>query len=149
MFKHAYHGGSHVEILATQGKTPMKDWKTEGKIMKEYDKDMKQSVFILGENTKIQIPADEKTETLALVQQFLCFQLLISSPNLLIEIAVTDFAKVSQLFLLTISTKDQTQTYLPPWCERARYKSLACKDPIRPLPPSLVAQSVHRCVGVR
>lgn len=36
--------------------------------MKEYDKDMKQSVFILGENTKIQIPADEKTETLALVQ---------------------------------------------------------------------------------
>lgn len=55
-------------------------------------------MFILGENTKIQIPADEKTETLALVQQFLCFQLLISSPNLLIEIAVTDSAKVSQLF---------------------------------------------------
>ena len=41
MFKHAYHGGSHVEILATQGKTPMKDWKTEGKIIKEYDKEMK------------------------------------------------------------------------------------------------------------
>ena len=41
MFKHAYHGGSHVEILSTQGKTPLKDWKTEGKIVKEYDKDMK------------------------------------------------------------------------------------------------------------
>ena len=68
MFKHAYHGGTHVEILATQGKTPLKDWKTEGKIIKEYDKDMKQSVFILGDSSKLQIPSDEKQETLGLVQ---------------------------------------------------------------------------------
>jgi len=68
MFKHAYHGGSHVEILSTQGKTPLKDWKTEGKIVKEYDKDMKSSVFILNDNTKIQIPADDRNEGLGLVQ---------------------------------------------------------------------------------
>lgn len=68
MFKHAYHGGSHVEILSTQGKTPLKDWKTEGKMLKDYDKDMKSSVFIMGDSTKIQIPADEKSESLGLVQ---------------------------------------------------------------------------------
>ena len=67
MFKHAYHGGSHVEVLSTQGKTPLKDWKQEGKIVKEYDKEMKQSVFQLSESSKLQIPADEK-EVLGLVQ---------------------------------------------------------------------------------
>ena len=62
MFKHAYHGGSHVEILSTQGKTPLKDWKIEGKLVKEFDKDMRQSVFILGDNSKIQLPSDEKAQ---------------------------------------------------------------------------------------
>ena len=56
-----------MEILSTQGKTPLKDWKCEGKLVKEFDKDMRQSVFILGEQTKIQLPADEKTQQLGLV----------------------------------------------------------------------------------
>ena len=56
---------------------------------------MRQSVFILGEQTKIQLPADEKTQHLGLVQQFICFQILIQSSNILFEIALTDSAKVS------------------------------------------------------
>ena len=67
MFKHAYHGGSHVDVLTAQGKDPLKDWKSEGKVTKAYDKDMKQSIFTLGDTGKIQIPQDEKMQ-LGLVQ---------------------------------------------------------------------------------
>ena len=53
MFKHAYHGGPHVDVLTTSGKDPLKDWKNEGKILKAYDKDMKQSIFTLAETSKL------------------------------------------------------------------------------------------------
>ena len=60
MFKHAYHGGPHVDVLTTSGKDPLKDWKSDGKIIKAYDKDMKQSIFTLTETSKLYIPQDEK-----------------------------------------------------------------------------------------
>ena len=68
MFKHAYQGGTHVELLQAAGKTPLKDWKVEGKVQQRYDKNMKGSLFILGDTSKISLPPDEKSEHLGLVQ---------------------------------------------------------------------------------
>lgn len=117
MFKHAYHGGTHVELLSTAGKTPLKDWKQEGKIVKEYDKEMKSSLFHLTEQSRLSIPQDEKDQ-LGLIQQFLCLQVLLLSPHVSIELAITDSQRVSPLFNEPVV---KTEDHFPPRGERDGY----------------------------
>ena len=56
MFKHAYHGGPYVELLAHTGKNPLEKWKVEPNakaITKVYDKEMKGSIFVMGPQAKL------------------------------------------------------------------------------------------------
>ena len=48
MFKHAFNGGSAVEVFSTNGKDPMKNFKIDGvskNIKKIFDKEMKGSIY--------------------------------------------------------------------------------------------------------
>ena len=47
MFKHAFHGGPAVEVLAVSGKNPLEKWKTTGTISKTFDSAMKGYIFSL------------------------------------------------------------------------------------------------------
>ena len=61
MFKLAFHGGPAVEILSEKGKNPLEKWKLEGaKIQKVFDKEMKGSIFVMANSSKLQLPNDEK-----------------------------------------------------------------------------------------
>ena len=73
MFKHAFHGGPAVEVLTEKGKNPLEKWKVEGaKIQKVFDKEMKGSIFVMANSSKLQIPGDEK-QLLGLMQHFIVF----------------------------------------------------------------------------
>ncbi len=48
MFKHAFHGGPAVEILTTNGKNPLQNFKVEGgakNVKKVFEKELKGSIY--------------------------------------------------------------------------------------------------------
>ena len=67
MFKLAFHGGPAVEVLSYQGKNPFEKWKKEGgAVQKTYSKEVKSSVYIMANTTKLTLPADEHKQSLGL-----------------------------------------------------------------------------------
>lgn len=54
-------------MLAITGKNPLEKCKVEGKaVQKFYDKEMKGSIFVMGQNSKISLPPDNDKNGLCL-----------------------------------------------------------------------------------
>lgn len=61
MFKHAFHGGSAVEVFSTCGKNPIEKWKiSSGTPHKVFESSIKGYIYNLEGQTKMQLPADDK-----------------------------------------------------------------------------------------
>ena len=56
-------GGPFVEVFSAQGRNPAAEWKQNGTIRLEYDKEVKSNVYVLEGGptlTKMSLPRDEK-----------------------------------------------------------------------------------------
>ena len=53
MFKNAYHGGPAVEVFQPSGKNPFEKWKVTGTVHKNFDKELKSTIYSLDGQTKI------------------------------------------------------------------------------------------------
>eukprot|EP00798_Chlamydomonas_sp_ICE-L_P008142 gene8142-1390_t len=72
--------GEHFEVLASKGNSPLSQWKVTGSVNsldREYDKDVRGSVFVSHGATRIQCPKDEK-QSMGLLQPNLVIQAFVN-----------------------------------------------------------------------
>ncbi|XP_046841413.1 protein CFAP20DC-like isoform X2 [Xenia sp. Carnegie-2017] len=119
MFKIQYQGGPYVDVFSAQGREKLtKKCKVIGSsssISKEYDKDVKSSVYILkGEptTTKLHFPKDDKLG-LFLTQRFIVFQLFtpLGQP-FSFEVTITDHTQNKRRIFFSSNLKDASVTPL-------------------------------------
>ncbi|KAI8894505.1 hypothetical protein BC833DRAFT_215644 [Globomyces pollinis-pini] len=109
LFKNDYQGGSHLEILSSQG-TTIKNWKLRG-VKKIYQSDLKGSCHHV-EGGKLNLPKNDKLH-LYLYQPYLLFQLYITSGMpISIELCLIDMNNNHRRFLISTNNKETKTTAL-------------------------------------
>eukprot|EP00198_Chlamydomonas_reinhardtii_P002011 XP_001691347.1 predicted protein [Chlamydomonas reinhardtii] len=115
MFSNEYQGGTHVEVLGTQGQNPLSAWKVSGPqkgVQKVYDKALKGYVFACGAGCKMALPRDDRS-SLGLSQPHLLLQLEIGLGGpFSVEVGVTDSSGTRRRMILSSSFSELKSTPL-------------------------------------
>ncbi|KAG2436077.1 hypothetical protein HYH02_011588 [Chlamydomonas schloesseri] len=115
MFSNEYQGGTHVEVLGTQGQNPLSAWKVSGPqkgVQKVYDKALKGYVFACGAGCKMALPRDDRS-SLGLSQPNLLLQLEIGLGGpFSVEVGVTDSSGTRRRMILSSSFSELKSTPL-------------------------------------
>ncbi|GIL53022.1 hypothetical protein Vafri_8735, partial [Volvox africanus] len=106
MFANEYQGGSHVEVLGTQGQNPLAQWKVSGPqkgVQKVYDKALKGYVFVSSGACRMVLPKDDRS-TLGLVQPHLLLQLEVGvGTPFSVEVGLSDASATRRRVILSSS----------------------------------------------
>ncbi|KXZ42223.1 hypothetical protein GPECTOR_179g246 [Gonium pectorale] len=115
MFAAEYQGGTHVEVLGTQGQNPLAQWKVSGPqkgIQKVYDKALKGYVFVASGGCRLALPRDERA-ALGLTQPHLLLQLEVGvGVPFSLELGLTDAGGTRRRVILSSSFSELKSTPL-------------------------------------
>ncbi|KAH9489325.1 hypothetical protein Btru_057597 [Bulinus truncatus] len=109
-YKSGYQGGPYYELLSTQGKDSMNNWKVSNSgIKKIFDKEVKGYILTLegaSATTKVQSPKDQK-QSLTLIQRYIVLQIyLLKGADFSMEFGITDLGNNKRRILLSTSQKE-------------------------------------------
>ncbi|KAK0064303.1 protein CFAP20DC [Biomphalaria pfeifferi] len=109
-FKSGYQGGPYYELLSTQGKDSLSNWKVSNSgIKKIYDKEVKGYILTLegaSATTKVQTPKDQKL-SLTLIQRYIVLQIYLpKGADFSMEFGITDLGNNKRRILLSTSQKE-------------------------------------------
>ncbi|GFR48952.1 hypothetical protein Agub_g10966 [Astrephomene gubernaculifera] len=125
MFANEYQGGTHVEVLSTQGQNPLAQWKVVGPqkgLQKVFDKAVKGNVFASSGVCRLALPRDERG-SLGLTQ-----------PHLLLQLAIGVGVPFSLEVGLTDSTCTRRRVILSASFSELKCTPLHCQVPFTSLP---------------
>eukprot|EP00658_Telonema_sp_P-2_P016869 TRINITY_DN16530_c0_g1_i4.p1 TRINITY_DN16530_c0_g1~~TRINITY_DN16530_c0_g1_i4.p1 ORF type:complete len:703 (-),score=121.60 TRINITY_DN16530_c0_g1_i4:429-2537(-) len=117
MFASQYQGGPALEVFTTKGKNPLEKCKVFGgskAVARGYDRECKGYIYdITGNQTKLQLPADDRKHTLRLQQPFLVLQVRVPlGKSMGIDLGFHDAYGTRRRILLSTAFKETKRTPL-------------------------------------